>query len=156
MRKKFSSPVGEENIFLTCWRLQLHSCAVILCSTSGKILYSIENSISISSPPAFFILYCTFTKAHPSVHCQASLMMDFFALLWSKNGHFRRDSVEERWRRNVDCKGLGLAIPKRGVSFLCDKYWRRYTVWQSAMHILHFTLNVGPWSFLLSWCQFCM
>ena len=93
MRKKFSSPVGEENIFLTCWRLQLHSCAVILCSTSGKILYSIENSISISSPPAFFILYCTFTKAHPSVHCQASLMMDFFALLWSKDRHFRRNKV---------------------------------------------------------------
>ena len=42
-------------------------------------------------------------------------------------------SVEERWRHNVDCRGLELAIPKRGVSFLCDKYWQRYSPTQPAI-----------------------
>ena len=76
--------------------------------------------------------YCITTSYKGTSICSLpgfSLMMDFFALLWSKDGHFRRD--KERWRHNVDCKSLGLAIPKRGVSFLCDKYWRRYTVWHS-------------------------
>ena len=68
------------------------------------------------------------SNAHQSGHCQASLLMDYITasqMIWWRT-FWCRQKIQVRQWLNVDSKGLGLGIPKRGVPFLSAKNWPSY------------------------------
>ena len=154
MRKTFSSPVG--------------ACSFIIVQYTRQSMVLRTAQLSYSSLPCilYLLLYimghlfkhtCSQHSFNYTFSCSLPDFSDEFqALLWSEDRTFwTRQNIEERWWHDVAKKGLGLAIPKRGASFLCDQYWRSCSLTQPAI-----SSPFHSWSLSmvvpLSWCQFCM